>query len=172
MAINFLDNLFKPPGGRNYGTLYFFSDGGIRLDPPAASSAVVIKNEQGQVLEWQSRVLPPVTSTEAEYYAVLEAFEIAQKLLPRQAFFHLDNIVVVGQLVGQFRVREPKLKPLHARAQQAIDRLRRSGCTLIEFYHIHREYNLLADALAADALLVLSEHTRREMHPVTKSQTK
>ncbi|MEI6046475.1 MAG: reverse transcriptase-like protein [Chloroflexota bacterium] len=136
-------------------TLYFFSDGGIRLQPPAASAAVVVKNKQGQVVDWYSRLLPPLSSSEAEYYGLLEALRMAQRLQPAMAYFHLDNQTVVGQITGHYAVREPRLKPLYAQSVKLVEQLR-ADKTLreIAFYFIPREYNLLADALAGDALLL------------------
>jgi ribonuclease HI len=136
-------------------TLYFFSDGAIRLQPRAASVAVVVKNRQGQVVDWYSRLLPPVSSTEAEYYGLLEALRMAQKLKPAIAYFHLDSQTVVGQITGHYAVREARLKPLYAQAVKLVEQLREDKTvTEIAFYFIPREYNLLADALAGDALLL------------------
>lgn len=165
------DKILSIPFATRPDCLNFFSDGGTRREPAAASSAVVVKNERGQVVDWFSRLLPVVSSIEAEYYGVLDAFELGCKLAPLRAFFHLDNMAVAGQLAGQFRVRDPKLKLLHARAQHSIVRLRESGCSVIEFYHIPREFNLLADALSADALLWLPEQARQEMRAVSKEPT-
>jgi len=144
-----------------HGTLYFFSDGSVRPEPPAASSAVVVKDEAGQILEWCNQLLPPVSSIEAEYAGLLLALEVAGRLLPGKACFHLDNQAVVGQVTGQYRVRMPKLKPLHQQVQEAMARLRQAGCGEIEVYHISREINLLADALAADALLLMPDRQRK-----------
>lgn len=71
--------------------LYFFGDGGIRLEPPAASSAVVIKDEGGQIVDWFTQVLPPLTSMEAEYHGLLAALELARRWRPMRAYFHYSS---------------------------------------------------------------------------------
>lgn len=134
--------------------LYFFSDGGIRPKPPAASSAVVVKDAAGQILEWHSRLLPSLTSCEAEYHGLLDALTLAARLKPAQAIFYLDSQVVVGQVSGQFSVREPRLKTLQAQVARQVAQLQTEHQMKLEFYYLPREYNLLADALASDALLL------------------
>jgi ribonuclease HI len=165
MSVALFGNLL--PSGKSElkvrGTFNLFSDGGIRRKPAAASSAVVVKDEHGQVVNWFSRVLPAMSSSEAEYHGILDALELAYRLRPCRAYFHLDNQTVVGQVAGKFAVRGPKLKPLHARAVESIKKLQAAGCIQIEFYHIPREYNLLADALAADALLIMPHKHRLNM---------
>lgn len=166
-----LKDLKKSVGSSpKYRMLYIFSDGALRLRPPAAATAVVIKNERGQVLDWYSRVLPPVSSVEAEYWGILDALALATKLCPlglKRACFHLDNQVVVGQVAGRYSVRGAKLKPLHAQAMEAVTRLQAAGCSEIEFYHVPREFNLLADALAADALLIMPSTFKQNMAVAT-----
>jgi ribonuclease HI len=169
MSGSFLDKFLKTAAPRPYaGTLNFFSDGGIRINPPAASSAVVVKDERGQVLEWFNRVLPPLTSMEAEYHGILDALAVAQHLKPRRAYFHLDNQTVVGQVTLVYQVREPKLKRYHQEVLAKLTHLRESGCAQVEFYYIPREFNLLADALASDALLVLPERQRQRIRLFTR----
>lgn len=150
-------------------TLNFFSDGGTRPYPAAASSAVVVKDERGQVRDWFSRVLPPLSSCEAEYYGLLDALELAGRLQPHRACFHLDSQIVVGQVTGVYAVREPKLKPLHAKALEAVHKLRERRNIQIKFYYVPREYNLLADALASDALLVMPHAKRQVLRKVNPS---
>ncbi len=147
----------RRPGTGKPATLYLFSDGGTRVFPPAASSAVVVKNKEGQVLDWQSRLLPAMTNCEAEYNGLLDAIELAQHYQPSKTIFHLDNQTVVGQVTGYFAVRDPKLKPLFDRAAYALAELKASGCREIQLLFIPREFNLLADALASDALLVMPD---------------
>jgi ribonuclease HI len=105
-------------------------------------------------MDWRSRVLPTMSSSEAEYYGLLEALELARKLKPGRACFYLDNQAVAGQAAGRFAVRERKLKLLHSRTCAAMAYLREKLGIELEIYFVPREYNLLADALASDALLL------------------
>lgn len=142
--------------GPKFPTLFFFSDGGLRLSPPAASAAVLVKDRQGRIVDWFSRVMPPLSNNEAEYQGLLDALDLALKLQPARAVFHLDSQIVVGQVSGRFATRDPRLKRLCLKAQQRLHQLelRRIKAELL---FIPREFNLLADALAADALLIIPE---------------
>ena len=59
-------------------------------------------------------------------------------------------------VTGRYRANQPRLKVLQQQAQGNCQRLMAAGVEL-DFYFIPREYNLLADALAADALLLTPE---------------
>lgn len=137
--------------------LDIFCDAAIRLNPPAASAAAIAKNENGQVLGWFSRVLPAMPSIEAEYHGLFEALELARQLSPlKTVCLYMDNQAVVGQVTGRYAVRQARLKPLHAQALKLTKNLRQKKMVNeLHFFYLPREYNLLADALAADALLVM-----------------
>ena len=90
-------SFFRTISEGRFNNLYLFSDGGIRLDPPAASSAVVVKDEKGQVVDWFSRLSPSMTNNEAEYYGLLDALAVVGRLRPNKAFLHLDSQIVVGR---------------------------------------------------------------------------
>jgi len=54
---------------------------------------------------------------------------------------------VIEQLAGRWRVRQPHLRPLHARARALLD-----AYDLVDLAHVRRELNSRADALVNAAL--------------------
>jgi ribonuclease HI len=149
-------------------TLNFFSDGAVRPKPPAASSAVVVKDVNGNVVDWFSRLLPVMSNNEAEYFGLTDSIALALRLKPAMAYFHLDSQIVVGQVAGGFAVRDRRLKALHTKVKEAEAKLKAAGINY-EIFHIKREFNLLADALAADALLAHPETQRKTFQQLNLS---
>jgi ribonuclease HI len=132
-----------------------FIDSVVRARPPAASAAAVIKNEIGQILECQTQVLVAMSRAEACYHALLAGLASAQTLRPSQAVFYMSSQELVGQINGNYKIIPEHLKLLHSQVLSIAGQMRADGCRAVEFYYIPEEYNLLAQALATDALLLL-----------------
>lgn len=94
--------------------LIIYCDGGARGNPGPGGVGVVVKNSRGEKLFSLSRTIGRVTNNEAEYKAViLMLSELKQKhLVFEHAYVHLDSRLVVEQLNGVFRVKEPRLRAL------------------------------------------------------------
>lgn len=151
---------FRKPAPPHFDVLYLYCDGATRLQPPAASAAVVARDRRGQIVDWFSRVIPSVTNNEAEYNGFLYALEIAERLRPAKAVFQLDSQIVVGQVTGRFDTRDARLRALCRKAQDRRQKLKEAG-TETSIFYLPREFNRLADALAADALVILPEPYNR-----------
>ena len=65
----------------------------------------------------------------------------------REVELHMDSELVVRLLSGRYRVRNPRLIPLHKRILAL-----RSRFHLVTVRHIPREENRVADRLANEAL--------------------
>ncbi len=128
--------------------LIIHADGAIRDDPPATGIGVVIRNGQGQVLDWISEATKGrVTCNEAEYAALIRALEAAQAYRPSEVHFYLDSQIVVNQMRGRFAVRSPALRRLNTQARRLAQRFRQ-----VTYTHVPRKRNRLADALANEAV--------------------
>ena len=112
-----------------------------------AGIAAIARTPEGYFLGWLSRQLPRMTNNEAEYRATLLGLALAQRLKARQVTIISDSEVVVRQMRGISRVHSSRLKPLH---QETCARVRHFAA--VEFKHVPRAENALADALAAEAL--------------------
>jgi ribonuclease HI len=65
----------------------------------------------------------------------------------REVVLNMDSELVVRQLTGRYRVRNPGLLPLYKRVLALRQRLER-----VTVQHVRREENRVADALANAAL--------------------
>ncbi len=58
-----------------------------------------------------------------------------------------DSKLVIEQLAGRWKVKQPHLKPLHAQARALLDTY-----DAVDLAHVRREQNVEADALVNAAL--------------------
>ena len=128
------------------------TDGAARGNPGPAAIGVVVQDETGRVIYEASRCLGVTTNNEAEYQALIAALEYVKDLRPTSAEFFLDSELVVRQLEGRYRVKEPRLQTLHGRATMLLNAVPNHT-----FQHVPREKNARADELANEALDALGE---------------
>lgn len=88
------------------------------------------------------------TNNVAEYTGVLRAVGLGLELGAARLELLLDSNLIVEQLHGRWRVKDPKLRPLWAEVLQLLRRLS-GGWTAA---HVRREQNTIADRLANDAI--------------------
>ncbi|MCD6364354.1 MAG: ribonuclease HI family protein [Planctomycetes bacterium] len=125
-----------------------YTDGGSRGNPgPAATGMVIVSPDDGTVLREAGVYLGRATNNVAEYSAVLAALEAARDLGADCVDLYSDSELLVRQMNGQYRVRNPKLRVLYAQARALVERFNR--CTI---NHIRRADNGAADALVNQAL--------------------
>ncbi|MCF7935428.1 MAG: ribonuclease HI family protein [Synergistales bacterium] len=124
-----------------------YFDGGSRGNPGVAGAGALLVDEQGRAVWQASRFLGRKTNNEAEYAAVLLLLEELQRRGAEGGItLYGDSRLVVNQLQGTWKVREPRLQPLHARAR---DLLRHTGARVA---WVPRKDNSRADALANRAM--------------------
>ena len=124
-----------------------YADGASRGNPGPASFGVVVYDEEGQELHQSSRALGRATNNQAEYQGAIAALEAALGLGAREVELRMDSQLVVRQLEGRYRVRNPGLIPLHKRMLDLLSRFQR-----VTLRHVPREQNREADRLANEAL--------------------
>ncbi len=123
------------------------TDGAARGNPGPAAIGVVIEDDQGHTVYEASRTLGVRTNNEAEYLALITALEYLKDVRPKEAEFRLDSELVVKQLSGQYKVKEPRLQALHGQAVMLLNAVPK-----YRFRHVPREENTRADELANEAL--------------------
>lgn len=123
-------------------TFLIYSDGGSRGNPGPSASAFLIMDHKDNVIAQGGKFLGYNNSGMAEYAAVELALEKAAALNIRKIEFRSDSLMVVNQLNGLFSVKNQEYRSVHDR----ILRLS-SQFNSINFRHVHREYNRLADGL-------------------------
>ncbi len=123
-------------------------DGGARGNPGPAALGVVIEDDQGVRLRTFHRWLGVATNNQAEYQALIEGLKAITEWKPDRLEVYLDSKLVVEQVNGRWKVKEPELKELH---KQAMELLKRFGET-VTVRHVGREENRGADKLVNMAL--------------------
>ncbi|MEI8361090.1 MAG: ribonuclease HI family protein [bacterium] len=127
--------------------LIIYSDGGARGNPGPAGIGATLKNEAGELVAQVSEYIGEATNNVAEYKAVIAAMEKALVLGATDLDFYLDSLLVVEQLNGNYKVKNPGLAPLFVKIYNA-----RMSFKKTTFSHVRREYNKEADALVNLAL--------------------
>jgi len=123
------------------------TDGAARGNPGPAAIGVVVQEEGGRTVYESSRSLGVHTNNEAEYLAFIAALQYLKGARVQAADFFLDSELVVRQLKGEYRVKEPRLKSLHAQATMLLN-----AVPMHTIRHVRREQNVRADELANEAL--------------------
>ncbi|MFQ5697604.1 MAG: ribonuclease HI family protein [Myxococcota bacterium] len=124
-----------------------YTDGAARGNPGPAGAGAVVFDLEGERLDEAYLYLGRATNNVAEYRALLLGLERARSLDARCVEVRADSELLVRQMRGEYRVRSPGLEPLHARARNLV-----AGFDHVEFVHVPRESNRVADRLANRAI--------------------
>lgn len=130
------------------------TDGGSRGNPGPAAIGVMARSE-GQVIFTLSEKIGENTNNVAEYTAVLRALEKieADGLKTEKIRFILDSELIVKQITGLYKVKQPHLMVLRKQIIDLIKRLREKGqIKLMSFVNVLRDKNKEADRLVNEAL--------------------
>ena len=133
--------------------IIIYTDGGARGNPGPAGIGVVIQDENGETLKEVSGYIGETTNNQAEYEALVHALGEAKKIFgaklrEMQIEVRMDSELVVRQLSGLYKVKEPGLKEQFAR----VARIRLEDAPNIIFTHVRREKNKQADKLVNKAI--------------------
>lgn len=82
------------------------------------------------------------TNNEAEYLSLIEALSRLVEMNIQDATIHMDSELVVRQMNGIYKVKNPKLQPLFLEAQKL------ARGKNFNFTHVPRDRNQIADYLA------------------------
>lgn len=128
-------------------SVVIYTDGGARNNPgPAGAGVVIIKD--GTVVAEAKKYLGEQTNNWAEYEAVVIALEKAKELgLTGDIEFRLDSKLVVEQLMGNWKIKEPTLKPQVAKVKALLPYF-----GAVRFGYVPREKNKEADRLVNEAI--------------------
>ena len=124
-----------------------YTDGGARNNPgPAGAGVVVIDGKKRVELR---KYLGSQTNNWAEYEAVALALHAAKArgLAGREIEVRMDSKLVVEQILGNWKIKEPTLKPQVAKVHALL-----ADFPKYHFVHIPREENAEADALVNEAI--------------------
>lgn len=121
-------------------------DGAARGNPgPAAFAYVITRNEQ--LLCEEAGCLGTATNNLAEYTALVRALERAAELQGERLLIRSDSELLVKQMNGLYRVKNPQLKALYEQASRLRDQF-----ASVSIVHVPRAENSHADRLCNEAL--------------------
>jgi len=123
--------------------IYTNSDGGARGNPGPGAIGVLIRKD-GEIITKDSGFLGTrVTNNQAEYEALIQALKMALKF-GKEVTCILDSELVVKQMLGEYKVKNPKLRELFLKAQKIQDKFDK-----VRYLHASREdkFQSMADEL-------------------------
>jgi len=128
-------------------TVRLYTDGGARGNPGPAAYAYVIEDDAGEVLAQKGETIGVATNNVAEYRGLIAGLEKAAELNVGRLEVLSDSELMVKQMRGEYRVKNAALQELQ---QRAARRAREVG--EVEYTHVRRAHNELADRLVNEAL--------------------
>ena len=123
------------------------TDGGSRGNPGPSAFGYVIEAEDGTVLESRGETIGIATNNIAEYRALVAGLIAAIELGVTDLEVLADSKLVVMQMRGEWKIKNDALRDLSIEAA----RLGRQLGT-VEYRHVFRDENKLADKLVNEAL--------------------
>jgi ribonuclease HI len=133
-------------GSEQGGSAVANIDGGSRGNPGPAGYGVRIEQADGTVVDLKAS-LGTCTNNVAEYRGLVAALEWAVAHGLSSLRVRSDSELLVKQMRGEYRVKNPGLQPLHQEARALARQIGR-----VTFEHVRREFNKDADRLANEAM--------------------
>jgi ribonuclease HI len=128
-----------------------FTDGGARGNPGPAAYGFVLESEDGTVLAAEGEAIGTATNNVAEYSGLIAGLQKAVELQVPDVEVVSDSELMVKQMRGEYRVKNEALRELYDEATALARRLGN-----VEYRHVRRAHNELADKLVNDALDALA----------------
>jgi ribonuclease HI len=129
------------------GLLHIHVDGASRGNPGDAGFGVHVSRPDGETVAELYGHLGQATNNVAEYQGLLHALRWALDQGVESVEIFSDSELLVRQMAGRYRVKNPGLQPLYREARELMSRF-----ALAHITHVRREENREADALANRAL--------------------
>jgi len=128
-------------------TIIAYTDGGSRGNPGPAGFGVRIESADGTPIAELQESLGIATNNVAEYRGLLAALAWALDHGYRRVHVRSDSQLLVRQMLGEYRVKNPGLQILHREARDLAGRFER-----VRFEYVPRDRNADADRLANRAM--------------------
>jgi ribonuclease HI len=121
-------------------------DGGSRGNPGPAAYGCYIVGAGTSPLKLKGR-LGNTTNNVAEYHGLIRALEKSVELGASEVQILADSELLVRQMTGVYKVKNANIIPLHQIASKLAGQLGK-----VNYRHVYREQNSMADALCNEAL--------------------
>jgi ribonuclease HI len=129
--------------------IYTNSDGGSRGNPGLGGIGVIVRDDEKILTRYSAKIGKFVTNNVAEYEALIKALELASKFTKDELTCVLDSELVVKQLLGEYKVRNPYLLRLFLKVQELQENFKS-----IKYKHVSREdkFQVIVDYLLNEEL--------------------
>jgi probable phosphoglycerate mutase len=124
-----------------------YTDGGARGNPGPAGFGVRIERADGTLVDELHESIGIATNNVAEYRGLIAALEWARAHGETEVLVRSDSLLLVQQMLGNYKVKHPGLQPLYGKA-----RLLAHDVGRVRYEHVRREANRHADRLANAAM--------------------
>ena len=124
-----------------------YIDGGARGNPGPAGWGVFIQSADGAIVAELYGALGSAPNNVAEYTGLLSALGWCVEHQATHVHVRSDSLLLVQQMLGNYKVKNAGLKPLHGQARLLASRIGR-----VTYEHVPRELNKEADRLANMAM--------------------
>jgi probable phosphoglycerate mutase len=127
--------------------LITYIDGGSRGNPGPAGYGVRVESADGETVTEFHASIGIATNNVAEYNGLIAALRYLTDHGHRRALVRSDSELLVKQMRGEYRVKNPGLIPLFQEARRLA-----AALDSVRFEHVRRELNAHADRLANAAM--------------------
>ena len=128
------------------GTVELFVDGAADLHSGTAGIGGVFYRNGDELYSF-SEFIGSKTNNEAEYEALIRGIKEAHNLKLLSLNIFADSQLVVRQIIGEYKVKNERMKLLHKQALELLEKLENWN---IE--HVLRDKNTRADALSKSGM--------------------
>ncbi|MEK6925754.1 MAG: ribonuclease HI family protein [Nanoarchaeota archaeon] len=129
--------------------IYTNSDGGARGNPGPGAIGIIIRDNEEILTKYSQFIGRRVTNNIAEYEALIKALEIASKFTKDEVTCILDSELIVNQLLGKYKVRNPQMLELFLIVQKLQENFKK-----IKYDHVSRlnKFQKMADEMVNSEL--------------------
>ncbi len=142
--------------------LSIWTDGGARGNPGPAGAGIYIRDENGRTVCWAGFYLGEATNNVAEYQGLLRGLRAAKELGGTQLAVHCDSELIVKQVNGQYKVKNPTLRSIY---EEVIAEM--ANFEQVTVKHVYRSDNAQADQMVNEAVDARGDVSKGE----TETQT-
>lgn len=135
--------IFETSKNKKASSWKLFIDGASRNNPGPSGAGVVIKKD-GELVQEEGFFLGHRTNNQAEYLSLLLGIFLVKELMhdDDQLTIISDSELMVRQLKGHYKVKDPMLQKLFSVAKELLTGI---SC---QVQHVLRDYNKEADKMA------------------------
>jgi len=89
--------------------IFLYTDGASRGNPGPGAIAVIIFDENGDLVEKYGEYIGRATNNEAEYRALIKGLELVKRYCAKEVRCFSDSEVLVRQLNGTYKIKKSHL---------------------------------------------------------------